>query len=358
MTLTRKGTAPVSQASAAETGSAGTRKTAPLHRDQIIAGLREDGRTYQEISKMLGVTARQVEKVLGEVSTLSEHGESIREIAAMVGAPIATVHRVLHPQGRANKKDSPHAAPAMSGLADMYGMQVDTLAWYLNVHTSTVYKLVKQLQADRLILPRLYDVGPGMNWVIPTRDGAGSYLGWAPRVTWRPPPQDAKHYRAVAQARVMLVGADADRWLSERRMRHAAEQKRYETRGRHMYVQPHMHDGRFLGVVDGTYGWWAVEVELTAKSAKNMDTALRGAIIAARDAEPDPLVGVLYLCRGSDVHRVVGAAADRLPATFGGAVRALAVLDFDDEWTRFLKTRTTMRAATGRPVLHIAKDAS
>lgn len=358
MTIAHQGAAPVSQVVPAEPGKAG-RKSSPLHRDEIIIGLREDGRTYQQISKVLGVTARQVEKAVGEIAALYASGESIRDIAAIVGAPIATVHRVLHPNGRANKKDSPHTAPAMNGLADMYGMQVDVLAWYLNVHVSTVYKLVKQLQADGLILPKLYDAGPGMNWVIPTRDAAGSYLGWVPRVTWRPPPQDANHYRAVAQARVMLVGAEAERWLSERRLRHAAEVKRYESRGRHAYTQPHMHDGRFLGAVGGTYGWWAVEVELTAKSAANMDKALRGAIGAARDAEPDPLVGVLYLCRGSGIQRVVDAAAARLPAHLDDAVGALAVLDFDNEWTRFLKTRTTMRAAASRrPVLRIAKDAS
>ncbi|MGY2056355.1 hypothetical protein ACW9HQ_15710 [Nocardia gipuzkoensis] len=205
---------------------------------------------------------------------------------------------------------------------------------------------------------KLIEVHTGAKWVVPTGETAATYLGWRPYTVWKPPRKDAEHYRAVAQARIMLNGQDLTNWISERRLRHEAEVEARRSRSR--TTVGHIHDGRFLGVVDGTYGWWAVEVELTAKSAANMDKALRGAIWAARDAQPGPMTGVLYLFRGREVENTITAAAERLPAALDDLDMPLVLRDFDREWNRFLTHRQALRAAkaTAGAGLHTSKELS
>lgn len=335
------------------------------YRDQIIGGLRDHGASYTDIRKTLGITARQVEAALGEAQQLQAVGHTVADVARRIGLPCRTAHDLL-------KLRPPATLPARSNtaiavLVDMYGMQVDVLAELLDMQKTHVYKLIRDLRRDGLVMPRLIEVQPGAKWVIPTGETAASYLGWRPRTVWRPPLKDADHYRAVAQARIMLVGTDPRAWISERQLRHEAEIAARQSGSRVVRSTPmggaHIHDGRFLGVVDGTYGWWALEVELTAKSSTNMDKALQGAIRAARDAEPEPMIGVLYLVRGREVDRVVTAAAGRLPRELEQLDMHLAVLDFEQQWKRFIDARralcTGKRAEHKRGnVIHLSRDAS
>ncbi|WP_063023240.1 helix-turn-helix domain-containing protein [Nocardia niwae] len=316
-------------------------------RDERIRGLRDLGATYQQIARQLRIPARKVETVLGEATALHESGYTVREICERIGLPRASAHRLITDRSGAAVL-SARTTVAVTGLVDMYGMQTDVLGWFLDLPRTTVYNLVGQMRKDRLVQPKLIEVQAGAKWVVPTGETAATYLGWVPRAVWKPTNNHCEHYRAVAQARIMLNGADLTNWISERRLRHEAEMERRQSRSRTATVG-HIHDGRFLGVVDGTYGWWAVEVELTAKSAANMDKALRGAIWAARDAQPGPMTGVLYLFRGREVENTVMAAAERLPAAFNDLDMHLVIRDFDREWNRFLTHRKALRAAKTAP---------
>ncbi|MGV9546749.1 hypothetical protein ACWDSF_36015 [Nocardia beijingensis] len=280
--------------------------------------------------------------MLGEATALHESGYSSREIAERIGLPRTTVQRLFAEQS--GRSLSARSTVAATALVDMYGMQVDVLGWFLDLPRTTVYNLVRQLRKDRLVQSTLVEVQAGAKWVVPTGETAASYLGWRPYTVWKPTNIHCEHYRAVAQARIMLNGSDLTNWISERRLRHQAEIERRQSRS-HTATVGHIHDGRFLDVVDGTYGWWAVEVELTAKSAANMDKALRGAIWAARDAQPEPMTGVLYLYRGREVENTIMAAAERLPAAFDDLDMQLVARDFDREWNRFLTHPKALRAA-------------
>ncbi|WP_063020321.1 hypothetical protein [Nocardia niwae] len=331
----------------------------PADRDRRIRELRDLGATYQQIARQLRIPARKVEGVLGEAAALRKFGHSSREIAAEIGLPRTTVQRLLADPSGASSRSTARHTTAITGLVDMYGMQVDVLAWFLDMDESHTYGLVRQLRKDRLVQPTLVEVQAGSKWVVPTGETAASYLGWRPYTVWTVPVHHCEHYRAVAQARIMLNGSDLTNWVSERRLRHEAEMERRQSRSRTATIG-HIHDGRFLGVVDGTYGWWAVEVELTAKSGANMDKALRGAIWAARDAQPEPMTGVLYLFRGREVENTIMAAAKRLPAAFDDLDMPLVIRDFDREWNRFLTHRQALRAAktTARAGLHASKELS
>ncbi|MFE3618083.1 hypothetical protein, partial [Streptomyces anulatus] len=288
------------------------RKVRASSRDDLIRTMRAAGDSYQDIRDQLGVTARAVEDAIGEVATLHEKGRSHGDIGDLVGLPRTTVRRLLSDKRESRPSARTNAAAEL--VVDMYGMQVDVLAEFLGIDLGHARTLARQMRKDGLMLPQPIAVQPGEKWLVPTKDTASGYLGWEVRTTWRPPTKDAEHYRAVAMARAMLAGMDPHAWVSERRLRRAAELDARQGRRSAARIVGHIHDGRFLGVIDGTYGWWAVEVELTAKSTKNMDKALRGAVTAARHADPEPLSGVLYLCRGGDVFRVVCDAQDRLPA--------------------------------------------
>ncbi|BCK53023.1 hypothetical protein [Nocardia wallacei] len=323
---------------------------------RVVAGLREDGAGYREIAARLSITAREVEAVLGEVAALRAAGCRVRDIAERVGSTRSVVQRLAAPEGGTRRRvatAAPRTTQAMTLLADSYGLQVDLLAIFLGTDRKRVYPLIRALQRDHLVMP-LVQVQPGDKWVVPTGAGAASYLGWNPYTVWRPREKDAGHYRAVAQARLIVGATDREAWVSERQLRHEAAARVRRNRGhRGRSGDPlggaHIHDGRFLGVVNGIYGWWALEVELTAKSARNMDIALQGAIRSARAAEPAPMVGLLYLCRGSDVRRGVDAARLRLPTelrNIDGFVFEIG--DFDRHWTEFLDHYTTRREAEKR----------
>lgn len=320
-------------------------------RDEIIAGLRDAGLTYQAIARLLGVRARRVEATLGEIGTMHANGLSLSEISARVGLPRSTVHVIAGPGRRLSTS---RRTAVLAALSDMHGMQVDTLGWFLGIERNHVYALVANLVRSNDV-HELKQVQPGEKWVVPTRITAATYLGWRP-AEWQPPLMYAEHYRAVAQARIMLVGSDPQLWVSERTLRHRmqsaeggprAKQPASVSSGREPKLgRPHIHDGRFLGVVEGHHGWWALEVELSKKQPEAMDIALRGAIRAARDSDTEPMVGVLYLCRTPSVYDNVTAASERLPkAEFGDLALDLVINDFDARWSRWLKRYAELREA-------------
>ncbi|MFI6959910.1 hypothetical protein ACIBJI_41410 [Nocardia sp. NPDC050408] len=335
------------------------------HLDQIIDGLRGAGATYREIVQTLRVSARRVELVLGEVSAFRARGYSQVEISRRVGLPRTTVQDLL--RAERSPISTARKTAVLTALADMRGMQLDVLGWYLGVERNHVYRLVADLVKDNKVHP-LEQVQPGEKWVVPTRVTAARYLGWRPK-DWHPPLMYAEHHRAVAQARIMLVGNAADRWISERQLwRRAAVEAsenrstriEFSTSRRPLSGRPHIHDGRFHGEVDGRRGWWALEVELSLKDRAHMDIALQGAVRAARDAKTETVIGLLYLCRTVQVLDGVTAAYDRLPSELANLSLLFAAGDFDDEWTSFLAARNQARAAKlrARNGLHISREAS
>lgn len=344
--------------------------------DQIVAGLRAAGMGYQDIGRTLNIRARRVEATLGEVAALHARQLSQNEIARRVGLPRTTVQDLLRNPKEA--RSTPRKTLALAGISEMHGMQLDVLGWFLGMERNHVYSLAKQLHKQGLI-HELKDVQAGEKWVVPTRVTAARYLGWRP-ADWHPPLALAEHYRAVAQARVMLVGSDRALWVSERVLRHrigkTAGPNGKRTTGEPPVSSgrtpllgfPHVHDGRFLGVVEGQHGWWALEVELSKKDPEHMDIALKGAIRAARDATEESMVGVLYLCRTPAVIDNVNAASERLPDNEFGERLALdlVIRDFDRTWEKFLTRYGAMREAAKarssnrrrRTLIHLSQEAS
>ncbi|MFI5716075.1 hypothetical protein [Nocardia sp. NPDC051750] len=330
-------------------------------RAEIAAQMREAGKSYRDIARRLRISARKVEAVLGEIAALRASGHSQSEIGRIVGLPRTTVQDLL--RAKTSGQLTARKTAALAGTSDMSGMQIDVLAQFLGMSLNHTYVLVAELQRARLVHP-LKQVQPGAKWVYPTRETAAQYLGWKPK-EWQPPLMYANHYRAVAQARIMLVGPDPERWVSERVLRRRAEQQAAE-RGPVLLSsglapaagRPHVHDARFARRRwRDEFEWWALEVELTRKTVTAMDTALAGAVRALRDshAEPEPCVGLLYLCRSASVMDGVRAAADRLPAELSSLDFEFSVLDFDDRWGEWLADQKATRARKG---LHVTKEAS
>ncbi|BCK57401.1 hypothetical protein [Nocardia wallacei] len=341
------------------------------HRVRIVAGLRDAGLSYTAIREQLGIPLRKVEQILGEAAALRAQGFSAAEVAAEIGVPAGSMGRVL--PGPRSDQVTERQAQVLGGLSHMHGMQIDVLAEFLNVYESSAYAIAKLLVDNGQV--SMAKVQRGRAWVWPRRDVAARYLGWRPS-EWQPPLMFANHYRAVAQARIMLVGSDPELWVSERVLRHQAgvrlrsqEMRRGKavlevSTGREPRPgRPHVHDGWFLGVVDGIYGWWALEVELTEKDPRHLDTAMQGAFRAAIHAEPQRMTGVLYLCRTTSVMAAVEAARRRIPPELDLPELLFAIGDFDEQWQQFLTERRAVREARkanrhARTVLHISKEAS
>ncbi|MFJ9365197.1 hypothetical protein ACIRRA_12355 [Nocardia sp. NPDC101769] len=313
-------------------------------RDTLIRNLRELGEDYRQIVKRLGVTARQVETVLGEIASLRSAGHPDAEIGRRVGLPRSTVQRL---RGTTEPRSDLRKATALTLLTQHGGMQLDLLGQFLGMGRPHVYVLVRQLREENLVRP-LERVQVGEKWVVATPTTASRFLGW-PVQNWRPTLGRVVHHRAVAQARLMLVGVDLEAWVSERELWHRAQRVSRQSRSKRTEFatgRAHIHDGLFRGRLMGVQGWWALEVELTCKSAASMDQALQGAIRAARDMEPEELVGLLYLCRTARVSDGVHAAAERLPPEIQRLNLALVVRDFDDDWGRYLATQATKTTAS------------
>lgn len=314
--------------------------------DAMIRNLRGLGESYRQIAKRLGVSARRVETVLGEIAALRSDGHPDAEIGRRVGLPRSTVQRLRGSSECTAARSDMRTAAALTLLSQHGGLQLDLLGRFLGMNTNHTYVLVRQLRAEKLVRP-LEQVQAGKKWVVLAPATASRFLGW-PVQDWRPSLGRVAHHRAVAQARLMLVGADLQAWVSERELWHRAQRSSFESRSKRNEFatgRAHIHDGLFFGQVMGLHGWWALEVELTRKSPQAMDRALRGAIRAARDIEPEDLVGLLYLCRTAGVSDAVHAAAERLPPEIEKLDLALAVRDFDDDWGRYLTSGVAKSAA-------------
>ncbi|MFF0631293.1 hypothetical protein ACFYTS_02200 [Nocardia sp. NPDC004151] len=329
--------------------------------DAIVLGLRSDGRGYREIADALGLTARQVDAVLGEVAALHAAGHSHREIGRRVGLARTTVQDLL--RDNRSPRSTLRKSAALTALAEQGGMQLDMLGWFLDLDRNHTYALVKQLREEKLVR-ELEKIRAGEKWVMLTRGTDSRILGFGVR-EFRPSPKQAEHHRAVAQARIMLVGDDLEGWISERVLWHRADVAAAESKSKYREFSTgrnprggvtHIHDGRFLATLNGVRGWWALEVELTRKSAKDMDTALRGAVRAAGDAGPEKVVGLLYLCRSAGVKDGVYAALDRLPPDAAAIDIVFDARDFDDAWHDFLIDRAAKRKR--RTKIRSTKDAS
>ncbi|MGW4121887.1 hypothetical protein [Nocardia sp. NPDC004711] len=310
----------------------------------MIRGLRGLGEDYRQIATRLGLTARQVEAVLREIAALRAAGHPDAEIGQRVGLPRSTVQRL---RGTIEPRSDLRKATALTLLAQHGGIQLDLLGLFLELERPHVYVLVRQLREEKLVRP-LERVQAGAKWVVATPATASRFLGWSVQ-NWRPSLGRAEHHRAVAQARLMLVGMDLQAWVSERELWHRAQRSSYQSRSKRTEFatgRAHIHDGLFFGQFRDVSGWWAVEVELTRKSPIAMDRALLGAIRATRDMEPDELVGLLYLCRTARVSDGVHAAVERLPPEIKNLDLALVVRDFDDEWGRYLASGLTKLAAS------------
>ncbi|WP_280410094.1 hypothetical protein [Nocardia brasiliensis] len=338
------------------------------HRTQIVGGLRDSGLDYGRIARLLGISLSKVEKVLGEAATLRAQGLTKAETAAALGIPYGSLSRLLPPAPGTTITARQNQVLAVT--ADMRGMQVDLIADFLDVELSTAYDIVRPLIRSGSLYP-LTRVQQGRAWVVPKPATAQPHLGWRPK-DWAPSLMYANHDRAVAQARIMLVGSDPQRWVSERQLFRRAEEIAAATRspaefstGREPRAgRPHIHDGWVLRRVKGELQWWAVEVELTRKGPQHMDTALQGAMRAARDTPPfqqvSELVGLLYLCRTASVRDGVYAATDRLPPEIAAIDLVFEARDLDDDWSDFLARRAARRQAAKtkrRNTLRIAKDA-
>ncbi|MGY2060728.1 hypothetical protein ACW9HQ_38180, partial [Nocardia gipuzkoensis] len=114
------------------------------HREQIIGGLRGlrlEPLGYREIATLLGISTRKVEAVLGEAAALHATGFSHSEIGRRIGLPRTTVQDLL--RHKRSPMSTARKTAAMSALADMRGMQLDVLGWFLSMDKTHLYVLVR-----------------------------------------------------------------------------------------------------------------------------------------------------------------------------------------------------------------------
>ncbi|GAA5105000.1 hypothetical protein [Nocardia iowensis] len=190
------------------------------HRVQIIGGLRDTGLDYGRIARTLGVSLSKVETCLGEAAALRAQGFTKAEIADVIGVPRGSVGRLLSTAGSTTITQRQNQVLAVT--SEMRGMQVDLIADFLDVELSTAYDIVRVLVRNGSLYP-LTRVQQGKAWAYPKPPIPQRYLGWRPK-DWAPSLMYANHDRAVAQARIMLVGSDPQRWISERQLYRRAEE--------------------------------------------------------------------------------------------------------------------------------------
>ncbi|MCX4094835.1 hypothetical protein [Nocardia sp. alder85J] len=219
-------------------------------------------------------------------------------------------------------------------LAEMYGAPLDLVVQMLGVSQSRAYRIVaKWVEAHMVPAHRVRPV-PGSSWVYPSRTACEVLLDRPVRY-WVPTPKMAAHTRAVLELRLALTSMDLERWISERALRaevgvvHAGQSR------------PHIHDGRYL---TGAGEWWAVEVELTAKSAAAARSAVFQALQVAQRAD---CAGLTYFYRGDAVNNVIRTAAAGLDLSSGPK---LTVRDLDE---RLAEARTETSSPAARPGLRV-----
>jgi hypothetical protein len=208
---------------------------------------------------------------------------------------------------------------ALLFAAEMYGVQLDHLAAVLGVTQAQARRVAASWRARRYAdSARL---GPGAPWTWLTRAGLAA-CGLPYRAA---PPALGRlaHIRAVAAARLALesapqYAAGGGFWRSERRLR-------ARTGGR-VGLREHVPDGEVHWPDDAPVPWagecWAIEAELTAKTAQRTVAIMRELLARTGDygcpadqvrsaGLPPRHARVVYLCTPA-ARRVVARARDEL----------------------------------------------
>ncbi|MFF0529556.1 hypothetical protein ACFYT3_14300 [Nocardia amikacinitolerans] len=230
---------------------------------------------------------------------------------------------------------SPRDMSGLTILAEMYGAPMDVVAEMLGVSSSRTYRIVARWAAAGMISDRRPRPVLGPAWIFPTKSSAEALLGRPVRY-WVPTPKMAAHTKAVFQLRLALTGMDLDRWTSERLLRgEVGLVKAGQSR-------PHIHDGRYITAAGDL---WAVEVELTAKSAAAARTSVAQALDVARRAD---CAGLTYYCRGEAVKNAIRTAAAGLDLSAGPK---LTLTDLDELLAKKVEASSSFAARPGLRVI-------
>ena len=226
-----------------------------------------------------------------------------------------------------------HAGQDAAGLAfaaEMYGLQLDQLAFLLSISTRQAGALASRWTNRKLAgTARL---GPGPRWVWLTRAGLQACgVRYAPA-----PPALSRlaHIRAVSEIRLALEAAPgyqaaAAHWRSERRLRARL--------GGRLGARDHLPDGEVHWPDAGPDAWagecWAIEAELTPKTVSRTTAIMRELLSRTGDygcpaAEarvpglPPRHARVIYLCSPAAAGTVqrargaLGSLAERVELRF------------------------------------------
>jgi hypothetical protein len=216
-------------------------------------------------------------------------------------------------------RDPGRDTAALLFTAEMYGVQLDLLAVALGVTEAQARRVAAGWRARRHA--ESARLGPGTPWTWLTRAGLAA-CGLPYRAA---PPALGRlaHIRAVAAARLALESAPqyaAGRgfWRSERRLR--------SRMGGRVGLREHVPDGEVHWPDDAPVPWagecWAVEAELTAKTARRTAAIMRELLARTGDygcradeirsaGQPPRHARVVYLCAPA-ARRVVARAREDL----------------------------------------------
>ena len=211
-----------------------------------------------------------------------------------------------HPAPRRDSTSRDTAALLFT--AEMYGVQLDHLAAVLGVSESRARGIAAGWRSQRYA--ESARLGPGGPWTWLTRSGLTACgLPYAPAA---PALGRLAHIRAVAAVRLALESASryataGGYWRSERRLR--------ARMGGRVGLREHIPDGEVHWPDDAPAPWagecWAIEVELTPKTARRTLAIMRELLTrtgdyggpaagtaAAGNQSPGPPrhARVLYLC--------------------------------------------------------------
>jgi hypothetical protein len=235
----------------------------------------------------------------------------------LFGPIIWCCHGYVHLAPKSARGPSARDVSGLLFVAEMYGLQLDQLAAFLQVSragaSATVSRWLASGYADSGRL------GPGPRWVWLTKSGlAACGLPYSAA-----PPALARlaHLRAVTSVRLALAGTDwytsaAAHWRSERRLR-------YRLGGR-VGGRQHLPDGEVHWPDDAGVPWagecWAIEAELTPKTVARTAAIMRELLTRTGDygcqagavrvpGQPPRHTRALYVCAPAAAGTVTRAAA-------------------------------------------------
>lgn len=222
-------------------------------------------------------------------------------------------------------RENPRDTAALTWLAQMYGAPLDVLADLLETTQAAARKVVLRWEKAGWVHRGRPVAGPEWVWPAPSlankflREGEtdSSYGGW------RPSPTLAAHTRAVAEVRLALAGPDLEAWLSERQIAHRAHS--YKQAGQKL---EHIPDGVWHRGGSDESDNVIIEVELTAKHPKRVQTILHSLMSAASERGASE---VWYVVGSGHVRGVVERASRALrERTNEQWTRKLRVVDLGD----------------------------